>query len=85
MEPVDVAHIRGLQHVMSMKADIVLTRLALHTAIPMHHLSVLVHRTVIVLPLLTLATQPTNHTRCVNVVLMGQISQYVMQEEIAKM
>ena len=83
MERVDVVHLVLL--VMSMMTDIVLTQLALHTAIPMQHLSVLVQTTVIVQPLLTLATQPTNHIRCVNVVQMGQISQYVIQAEIAKM
>ena len=83
MELVDVVHLA--QHVTSMKTDIVSTQPALHTAIPMQHLSVLVQTTVIVQPLLTLATQPTNHIRCVNVVQMGQISQYVIQAEIAKM
>ena len=87
MERVDVGHLVLL--VMSMMADIVSTQLALHTAIPMQHLSVLVQTTVIVQPLLTLATQTTQtttqHIRCVNVVQMGQISQYVIQAEIAKM
>ena len=83
MERVDVVHLVLL--VMSMMTDIVSTQLALHTVIPMQHLSVLVQTTVIVQPLLTLATQPTNHIRCVNVVQMGQISQYVIQAEIAKM
>ena len=83
MERVDVVHLVLL--VMSMMTDIVSMQLALHTAIPMQHLSVLVQTTVIVQPLLTLATQPTNHIRCVNVVQMGQISQYVIQAEIAKM
>ena len=83
MELVDAVHLA--QHVMSTKTDIVSTQLALLTAIPMQHLSVLVQTTVIVQPLLTLATQPTNHIRCVNVVQMGQISQYVIQAEIAKM
>ena len=87
MERVDVGHLVLL--VMSMMADIVSTQLALLTAIPMQHLSVLVQTTVIVQPLLTLATQITQtttlHIRCVNVVQMGQISQYVIQAEIAKM
>ena len=74
MELVDAVHLA--QHVMSTKTDIVSTQLALLTAIPMQHLSVLVLKTAIALQRLTLATQLTHHI-CVHVVQIGQIILYV--------